>query len=169
MKRLALLLGAAIAALAFAMPALADDPSTTAPVGTYTTKKVDVMLYVDTISSTRGDVVQKRGCAMTSQFTRGNRVVWRMWAVDTATGKPLTDVDLKYAYVKLPGSPNLPFTYGKHGKLDISPWFFTAVFPVPTTYALGTVPFTVVVKTKDNKFGTFTQPVDAASQLTIIP
>ncbi|MEI7926800.1 MAG: hypothetical protein WCI61_11530, partial [Chloroflexota bacterium] len=60
MKRLAVLLGAALVALAFALPAMADDATPT-PVGPYAAKKVDVMLYVDTITSTRGDVLQKRG------------------------------------------------------------------------------------------------------------
>lgn len=168
MKRLAVLLGAALVALAFALPAMADDATPT-PVGPYAAKKVDVMLYVDTITSTRGDVLQKRGCWQTNQFQRGNRAVWRMWAIDTATGKPLTDQELKYAYVKVPGSPNLAFTYGKHGKLDISPWFWTAVLAVPKDYPLGTVAFKVIVKTKDGKFGTFEQPADGTSQMTIIP
>lgn len=165
MKRFAVLLGSAIAALAFALPALAADAP--APVGPYSTQKVDLMLYVDTITSTRGDIVQKRGCAIQSNFTRGNRAVWRMWIVDTATGKPLTDQEIKYAYVKVPGSPNLAFNYGKHGKLDISPWFWSAVFAVPTDYPLGTVAFKVVVKTKDNRFGTFTQPQDGVGVMTI--
>lgn len=168
MKRFAMLLVSAVAALAFAVPALAADAAPAAdPVGSFTTKKVDLNLWVDTITSTRGDVVQKRGCMIQTNFTRGNRAVWRMWITDAATGKAITDQDIKYAYVKVPGSPNLPFTFGKHGRLDISPWFWTAVFAVPKDYPLGSVDFKVVVKTKDGRFGTYTQPADGLGVMTI--
>ena len=167
MKRLAMLLGAALAALAFAVPAMADDAAPATAVGNFTTQKADVMLYVDTITSSRGDVKQKRSCWQTSIFNRGNRIVWRMWAVDAATGKPITADDVKYAYIKVPGSANLPFSYGKHGSLNISPYFWTAVFPVPADYPLGTVAYKVVLKTKDGRFGTFEQPGDGLGVLTI--
>lgn len=167
MKRLAVLLGAAIAALAFAMPAMADDAAPATPVGNFSVAKTDLMLYVDTITSSRGDVKQKRSCWQTSIFQRGNRVVWRMWVVDAASGKPLTADDVKYVYIKVPGSPNLPFSFGKHGSLNISPYFWTAVFAVPADYPLGTLAYKVVVKSKDGRFGTFEQPQDGLGLLTI--
>jgi len=161
MKRLTFLLGCVIAAAAFAGPALADD---SAP---YPANKVDVMVYGDTTSAGGGVVKFAKSCWVRNTFPQNGRIVFRMWAVDVAKGAPITDVDVKYVYVKIPGQPNLKMNFGKHGKLADSPYFWTIGWAVPADYPLGTLPFKYVVKTKDNKFGTFEQPADPTSQLTI--
>ena len=161
MKRLALLLGCLIAAAAFAGPALADD------VAPFPAKKVDVMVYGDTISSSRGAVKFDKACWQRNTFPQNSRVVFRMWAVDMAKGTPITDIDIKYAYVQIPGQPNLKMSFGKHGALADSPYFWIAAWAVPADYPIGTVPFKFVVKTKENKFGTFQQVPDPNAQLAI--
>ena len=160
MKRLALLLGSAIAAAAFAGPALAE----TAP---FPAKKVDVMVYADTTTASRGTVKFDKSCWVRNTFPQNSRVVFRMWAVDVAKGTPITDADIKYAYLKIPGQPNLKLGFSKHGALADSPYFWAIAWAVPADYPLGTVPFKIVVKTKENKFGIFEQAPDPNAQLTI--
>lgn len=161
MKRLALLLGCVFAAAAFAGPALAADD------GPFPAKKVEVMVYGDTTTSSRGDVKFSKACWQRNTFPLKSRVVFRMWAVDVAKGTPVTDIDVKYVYVKIPGQPNLKMGFGKHGKLADSPYFWTGAWAIPADYPLGTVSFRFVVKTKDNKFGYFEQAPDPLAQLTV--
>lgn len=168
MKRFAVLLAVVAAALAVAVPAFADDAApAAAPVGNTTTKKVDVSVFADTITSTRGDVLSKKGCSATSNFVRKQRVVWRMWAVDAASGKPITADDVKYVYIKIPGQANMNLTYGKHGSLSISPYFWSLGWAVPADYPLGTVDYKIVMKLKDGRFGYYTQPADGTAMLTV--
>ena len=169
MKRLALLLGSAIAAAAFAGPALAADaaPAVAADSAPFPAKKVDVMVYADTTTASRGTVKFDKSCWVRNTFPQNSRVVFRMWAVDVAKGTPVTNTDVKYAYVRIPGQPNLKMSYGKHGGLADSPYFWTIAWAVPADYPLGTVPFRIVVKTNENKFGTFDQAPDPNAQLTI--
>lgn len=180
MKRLALLLGTAIVGIAFASPALAENPSTAPSAnpglpapnvwqGTaYPNGKVFV--YADNVWGSGPTAPAGRGCAQSNVFTRGQTVVFRAWAMQASDGKPVTDKSVKYAYVKIPGLPNQPLTFGKHGKLDSSPWFWTLGWTVPSNYPLGVVAFRIVFKTNTGVFGTFDQSsLSPNSQLTIAP
>ena len=64
-------------------------------------------VYADTVSSSRGDVKLASVCTQTNSFPRKARVVFRTWAVDTETGKAIGADEIRYAYVKIPGQPNL--------------------------------------------------------------
>src|SRR6266496_4103396 len=103
MKSLKLALGAAVVMGALAVPAFAQAP--------YPANRVDVAVYADTVSSSRGDVKLPRVCTQSNNFPRKARVVFRTWAVDTKTGQPLADLDVKYAYIKIPGQPNLKLNW----------------------------------------------------------
>jgi hypothetical protein len=164
MRTLKLALGAAAVAAVFATPV-----SATSVPGEFPAKKVDVAMYADTVSSSRGDVKQSRVCTQTNYFPRRSRVVFRMWAVDTSTGEALTTLDVKYVYVRIPGQPNIPMNFGPHGSGANRVNFWSAAWPIPADYPLGVVPFRIVVKTADNKFGIYRQPPVQGSQLTVIP
>lgn len=164
MNSFRLVLGAAIAAGAVAAPVYAA----TEPVP-YPAKKVDVGMYADTVSSSRGDVKQSRVCTQTNFFPRRSRVVFRMWAVDTNTGEALTALDVKYVYVKIPGQPNLGLSFGPHGATGNKVNFWSAAWAVPADYPLGVVPFRIVVKTADGRLASYRQPPIEGSQLTVTP
>jgi hypothetical protein len=161
MKPLKIAIAAAIVAGAVAPSVGAQQP--------YPGNKVDVAVYADTVSSSRGDVKLARVCTQTNNFPRKARVVFRGWAVDTKTGKPLTAADVEYAYVKIPGQPNLKLSYGPHGAVGNKVNFWSAAWSVPADYPLGVVPFRMVFKTVDGRFGIFAQPPLASAQLTVIP
>jgi hypothetical protein len=161
MNSLKLALAAAVVVGAFAAPATAQDP--------YPAKKVDVAVYADTVSSSSGAVKLSRVCTQANNFPRQARVVFRAWAVDTSTGQALTSLDVKYAYVKIPGQPNLKLNWGAHGAVGAKVNFWSAGWAIPADYPLGVVPFRIVFKTDDNRFGIYQQPAFSAAQLTVIP
>jgi hypothetical protein len=161
MKLLKVAIAAALVAGAVAPAVGAQQP--------YPGNKVEVAVYGDTVSSSRGDVTLARVCTQANNFPRKARVVFRAWAVDTKTGKPLGAADIQYAYVKIPGQPNIKLNFGPHGVVGNKVQFWSSAWAVPADYPLGVVPFRMVFKTVDGRFGVFTQPPFASAQLTVIP
>lgn len=164
MRSLKLVVGAAVAASIVVTPVYAKTGPQEFPA-----KKVDVAMYGDTVSSSRGEVRNPRVCTQTNYFQRKSRVVFRMWAVDTSTGEALTTLDVKYVYVKIPGQPNLAMNFGPHGSGANRINFWSAAWAIPADYPLGVVPFRIIVKTADNRFGNYRQPPIEGSQLTVTP
>jgi hypothetical protein len=135
----------------------------------YPAKQVEVGVYADTVSSSRGDVKLARVCTQTNNFPRKARVVFRAWAVDTKTGKPITPADVKYAYVAIPGQPSLKLNFGPHGAIGNKVNFWSAAWAIPPEYPLGVVSFRIVFKTFDNRFGIYRQPPIDSARLTVTP
>lgn len=97
MKRLMLVIGLAVAAGAILVPSLAQaaDPP----------KKLDVMLYVDTVNgAARAPGVAPRpvSCTQTNVYTRGEQQVFRVWGTVSGSGDILSSENVKYAYVQVP-------------------------------------------------------------------
>jgi hypothetical protein len=157
MRRLLLLLGAAVMLSAIAAPALAQ--SSADPV------KYPVFLYVDTVNGTApaGTKPRPLGCTQTNYFARGERPVFRVWGSEAATGNILSTENVKYAYVKIPGQPNMKLNWGAHGTAPNRVFFWTAAWTIPKTYPLGSVTAQIVFKTEANTFGRF------AYELQIVP
>lgn len=143
------------AASAFAQ-ALADPP--------FPAAKADVFVYANTVTASTSTL---GAGVLTNFFPRSGSVVFRMYAADTKTGKVLTDRDVKYAYVKVPGQPSLKLTFAKQGTDASAPWFWTATWTIPADYALGVVPFQILVKTSAKRYGSFQQAPVASAQLTV--
>lgn len=145
MRRLLLVLGAAVVVGAMAVPALAQVP------------KVNVFLYVDTVNGTRPVGAKPRpiGCTQTSVFKRGEQVVFRIWGTEAESGAVLSTENVKYAYVKIAGAPNLKLNWGPHGASTNRVWFWTTPWVIPADYPLGSLTARVVFKTEENKFGLY--------------
>jgi hypothetical protein len=92
-----------------------------------------------------------------------------MWAVDSATGEAITALDVKYAYVKIPGQPNLKLNWGAHGATGNKVNFWSAAWAIPADYPMGVVPFRIVLKTADKRFAIYQQPAVDGAQLTVTP
>ena len=164
MKTFRLAVGATILVGAVAAPSYAQ----TGPPA-YPAERVGIAMYVDTVTSSRGEVRLPRTCTQTNYFPRRARVVFRMWAVDSRTGQALTPLDVKYVYVKIPGQPNLGMNFGPHGAAGARVNFWSAAWAIPADYPLGVVPFRIVLKTEDGRFGIFRQPAIEGSRLTVAP
>lgn len=149
MKRLMFVIGLAVTVSAIAMPALAQaaDPP----------KKLDVMLYVDTVNGTRPVGAKPRpiGCTQTSMYTRGEQQVFRVWGTTAGSGDILSTENVQYAYVTVPGIPNLKLNWGPHGAASNRVWFWTAAWILPADYPLGEATAKVVFKTEEGTFGTY--------------
>jgi hypothetical protein len=99
---------------------------------------------------------------LANYFPQGSSVVFRAFAGATKTGAILTDEDVTYAYVSIPGQPNLKLAYGEDQQ-----WPWTATWTVPADYPLGTVQFKVLFKTKTKQYGSFIQIPVATSRLIV--
>ena len=146
MRRILVLLGMVVVVGAVAVPALAQVP------------KLNMFLYVDTVNGTRpapGTAPRPVGCSHTNTFKRGEQVVYRVWGSLAETGEILSSENVKYAYVKTPGLPNLKLNWGGHGAATNRVWFWANAYLVPADYPLGNVTARIVFKTEDGKFGLY--------------
>lgn len=154
MRGLILALGLVVATGALASSALAAD----AP-------KQPVFLYVDSVNGTAPAGAPRRplGCTQTNTFKRGERVVFRAWGSEAETGDVLSTENVKYAYVKIPGEPNIKLNWGPHGAASNRVWFWTAAWVIGPSFPLGAATYQIVFKTESNTFGKYDYT------LTVIP
>jgi len=101
---------------------------------------------------------------LTNYFPQAGQVSFRMFVGDNKTGRSMTDKDLRYAKILIPGQPNLKLTYAPVGALQ---WPWTGTWTIPADYPLGIVAFQAVVKTKTGKYGGFVQMPVPTAQLTV--
>ena len=179
-KTLVIAISFAVAAFA-ASAALAVDqpPPIPTPPGDqnpWPGKKFSVFFFVETVTASPGESVYAKAaptrCTQTNFFARGERAVWHISAVNARSGQIITNKDVKYVYLIVPGMKNIPVTFTPHGKDPVTaPWTWTARWDIPLDYALGVVPFKLVMKLKDwskNKTATFTQLPMVLNQMTVI-
>lgn len=151
MRRLLVLLGLTVAMTAVAASvAQAETP-----------KKLDVLLYADTVNGSRPQGAKPRpiGCTQTDIFKRGEQLVFRVWGTEAATGDVLSTENVVYAYAKIAGQPNLKLTWGPHGAASNRVWFWAAGWNIPADYPLGTTTLRIVFKTESGKFGRYDHTV----------
>ena len=182
MKKLMLLV-AGITALVFAATAVAADPlpygqTVPGPTNPWPGKKnVKVGFYVETVTASKNESVwglwANTACTRTNFFRPRERAVWHISMYDLKTGKVIEAADVKYAYLKIPGQPNLKLKYGPHGKDPlVAPWNWFYGWDIPPDYPLGIVDYQIVVKTKSMKeageVGKFTEFPLKPEQMTIV-
>lgn len=160
MKRLMLVIALAITASAILIPSLAQaaDPP----------KKLDVMLYVDTVNGSRPVGAKPRpfSCTQTNVYTRGEQQVFRVWGTVAGTGDILSTENVKYAYVSIPGTTNIKLNWGSHGSATNKVWFWAAAWNLPADYPLGDVTAKIVFKTEDDAVGSYEYKFTVVPQLS---
>lgn len=101
--------------------------------------------------------------ALNNRFARGETVVFKVFSGQNKTGRAVTDKDVKYAYIAVPGRPNLKLAYSAaDGRF---PW--TASWTIPSDFPTGSVDFTVRFRTRANEYGSFVQIPVASALLTV--
>lgn len=101
---------------------------------------------------------------LTNFFPQGAEVSFRMFVGDNKTKLSMTDKDLQFAKVLIPGQPDVKMTYTNSDPQY--PW--TGSWTVPADFKPGLVSFEASIKTKKSKaYGNFVQIPVATSQLTI--
>lgn len=158
-RKLAVLVAGVAAVTAVTATALAVTPGET-PFPSPTI----VSLFVTTNTYTGAGSGLGEG-VMASRFPVGSTVRFDVFAADAKTKKVLTADDVKYAYIKIPGQPNVKLSYAaptvRNGRN------FTATWTVPATMPTGIVQFVTRFQSKQKKYGNFVQiPVETA-QLTV--
>jgi hypothetical protein len=158
MKRKLAVLAAGIAVIAaVTTTALAVAPGETP----FPSPTIDTLMV--TTNTSLGD---GSAAILTSRFVPGSTVVFNVFAANAKTKEVLTADDVKYAYVKIPGQPNVKLAYLAPTKRNGPN--FTGKWTIPSTYAGGLVEFTTRFQTKDKKFGNFVQIPVTTSQLTVV-
>lgn len=158
-RKLAVLVAGIAAVAAVTATALAVTPGET-PFPSPTI----VSLFVTTNTVTGPGSVLGEG-VVANRFPGGSTVVFNVFAADAKTKSVLTGDDVKYAYIKIPGQPNVKLTYvaptARNGTN------FTGTWTVPATYPTGIVDFVTRFQSTTKKYGNFVQmPVETA-QLTV--
>jgi hypothetical protein len=102
---------------------------------------------------------------LSNYYPRGSTVVFKVFAADTKSGKVLTADDVKYAYVVIPGQPNVKLTYTAPVTKDNTTWLGS--WTVPADYPTGLVQFVTRFRTTGKLYGNFVQLPVATSQLTV--
>jgi hypothetical protein len=156
MKRLSIL-GAALIAVAVVTSSAVAAP----PVPFPNPKVADVFIAAQTVTSDG---------ALNNWFAPGASIVFRAYAVDPISHKVVDPKLVKYFYVTIPNQPNVKLKYGAAapGASGGLPW--TGTWTVPASYAVGVVPFRVLIQLKHNGKqlkGEFVQMPVATSMLTI--
>ena len=158
-RKLAILVAGIAAVAAVTTTAMAVTPGET-PFPSPTI----VSLFVTTNTFTGpGDALGEG--VMNNRFPVGSTVVFKVFAADAKTKSVLTEADVKYAYIKVPGQPNVKLTYVAPTQPNGPN--FTGTWTIPTTMPTGIVQFVTRFQSKQKKYGNFVQlPVETA-QLTV--
>jgi hypothetical protein len=101
--------------------------------------------------------------AHNNRFAPGETVVFQVYSGQNGTGNAITNSDVKYAYITVPGQPNLKLAYSA----SEGAWPWTASWTVPADYPAGTVQFKVRFRTKQGEYGNFVQIPVSNAQLTV--
>jgi hypothetical protein len=162
MKRTIAILAAAVTAVAVSASALAAEAPKETPFPAPTSPGIFVAAQTVTTAADHGGVLQ-------NQFVRGTTAVFRVFAGETKTGAVLRPATTLFAYVKIPGQPNLKLTWaGPFDKGDSDAmWPWKASWAIPSDYPVGIVQFKVLVKSKSKKVGSFVQAPVETAQLTV--
>lgn len=169
MKRFAVVLGGALAAMALAVAPGGAATQVGVPNYHPAGDHVDVAMQVQTIAtptvSSLGYTATNPG-AFTNVFAPKQAITFRLWGVDTSNGKVLTGDDVRQAFIKIPNQPNLMLKWGKLGTGATAPSYWYGTWTVPADYKLGPVAFTAYMRTKAGyKLGVFTQETLAAGSV----
>ena len=155
MKKLIMILGAAVAAFAtVTASAMAADPEVPFPAA----QVQQVFIATQTVLPDG---------TISNYYAPGSTVVFRAYAVDPKTKSIVAPTMVKYFYVAIPNQSPLKFKYDPvaPGASKGLPW--TATWNVPATYPEGTVAFKTLVKLNTKRKGQFVQMPVSSAMLTV--
>jgi len=108
-------------------------------------------------------------CVLTSQYKRGEKVVWRLRVLDPKTGEQLDDKGLKSLIVEMSDGQKLPLHFGTHPRKKATDTFWTTSWQVPMDYPTGSFAYQAVAVDLDGKAHTWAPFNVNLSQFAVIP
>lgn len=109
-------------------------------------------------------------CVLTSQFKRGDQVVWRIRVLDPATGQGRDNKALKSVQVQLADGQKFNARYGGHPpKGTPTDYFWSVSWKIPADYPTGSLSYTVHAVGADGRSASWQPFRMSLSQLTVVP
>ena len=107
---------------------------------------------------------------MTSQFNRGEIVIFRVRLLDPKTGKSLDDKAIKSMEVQLSNGETAPISYKQHPNppRPIEDYYWTGGWIVSSSQPTGSFTYKVVVTDLEGKTTTWMPFEIASTQLTVV-
>jgi hypothetical protein len=106
-------------------------------------------------------------CVLTSEFKRGESVVWRVRVLNDK-GEPLGEDGLTNLAVQISGGDTFDMGYGWHPRQGQLDQFWATSWRVPKEYPTGTLAYKIVATLADGSTQTWEPFKIPASQLTVI-
>ena len=150
-------------------PAPTPQPPSPVPQQPQAQTAKNLILQADIVTGSGGTLKRDAVCVLSSQYKRGNQVVWRAKVIDPATGKPMNETALKAVVVKLPDGQTFEMKYGDHPKNGPTDQFWATSWVIPDNYATGSFPYKITATANDGRTGEFTEFNVNLSLLTIVP
>ncbi len=133
-------------------------PSYYEPVGPF-------FFYVETLTSANESKYGYSAvtpCVQSGVFKRGMRLVFRAEVLDVASGKRITDRDGASVIVRLQHGEEIPARFLPRGAVRAvagTAWMWDVFWDIPPDYPVGSLDYSILVKTKDGRSGTFVAPI----------
>ncbi len=158
--------GLLVGAIAIGGAACSSSPQTASAAATQSAK--NLILSSDMVTGSGGTVKASSSCVLTSQYKRGNQVVFRVRVYDPVTGKPMDDKALTSVDIALPDGQTFKAKYGGHPANTPVDYFWATSWVIPDTYPTGTLNYTATAKATDGRTGTFDNFNVQPSLLTVV-
>ena len=107
-------------------------------------------------------------CVLTSQFKRGEKVVWRLRVFDPDKSKQLGKAGIKSLVVELPDAKQHKMHYRPHPPKKSTDMFWTAAWKIPANYPTGSISYKVIATDKSGKTHTWRPFKVRGSEFTVI-
>jgi hypothetical protein len=108
------------------------------------------------------------GCVLTSQYMRGESVVFRVRVLDDQ-GNPVDDSKLDSLAIVLGDGESIDMRYGGHPHTDPVDHFWATSWVIPADYPTGELGYKVVATETDGTTQEWTPFKVSSSELTVIP
>lgn len=171
MQALRTLVVAAIAASALALAATSNAANPPFPMNPYSAANSDYAFVLQTLFGHGSTVKPAKYCAQSSVFQRGNQVVFRMYIINTKTGKVVNGKEMSRVVVQIPGVPDQVMGFKPQGGNPdaTAPWLWSVAWLVPKDYPVGTFNFKIKATVKKTKKTVTYDPVVPGTDWEIIP
>ena len=145
--------------------------SMVASTAAWIAKATFLLVYADTTSGSLGTTDEEKAalsCVQKNRFPQGESIVWRVRVIDPATGKPMTDKDVKTVTLTFPDGTTKDMKFGPHPKGKTDDYFWAASFKIPADYPTGAFKYKVLATSNEGVTGSFDQFNVASSLLQVI-